>query len=274
MPAPTPPSPTRAPSRTGRCPLGLKLKHKLFDVLLYSKIRAAMGGNVVHAVSGGAPLGERLGHFFHGIGLTVLEGYGLTETTAPITVNTPSQLKIGTVGRPLPGNAVKIAADGEILAKGFCVMRGYYNRPDLTDETFADGWFRTGDIGELDADGFLRITGRKKEIIVTASGKNVIPGAARGPDPRRRAGVPVRGGGRRPPVHRRTGHPGCGGASGLAGTPPAAGRHHPGPGGGAPGRSATRLPHWWRRPTPRSPGPRQSRSSASCPPTSPRTRGT
>ena len=159
----------------GKVTLGLKLKHKLFDVLLYSKIRAAMGGKVVHAVSGGAPLGERLGHFFHGIGLTVLEGYGLTETTAPITVNTPTNLKIGTVGRPLPGNGVKIADDGEILAKGFCVMRGYYNRPDLTEENFTDGWFRTGDIGELDDQGFLRITGRKKEIIVTASGKNVIP---------------------------------------------------------------------------------------------------
>ncbi|MDO5744290.1 MAG: AMP-binding protein [Micrococcaceae bacterium] len=159
----------------GKVPLGLKLKHKLFDVLLYSKIRAAMGGKVVHAVSGGAPLGERLGHFFHGIGLTVLEGYGLTETTAPITVNTPTNLKIGTVGRPLPGNGVKIAEDGEILAKGVCVMRGYYNRPDLTEENFTDGWFRTGDIGELDDQGFLRITGRKKEIIVTASGKNVIP---------------------------------------------------------------------------------------------------
>ncbi len=159
----------------GKVPLGLKLKHKVFDVLLYSKIRAAMGGKVVHAVSGGAPLGERLGHFFHGIGLTVLEGYGLTETTAPITVNTVKHLKIGTVGRPLPGNGVKIAEDGEILAKGVCVMRGYYNRPDLTEESFTDGWFRTGDIGELDDEGFLRITGRKKEIIVTASGKNVIP---------------------------------------------------------------------------------------------------
>ncbi|MCW4466987.1 long-chain fatty acid--CoA ligase [Glutamicibacter sp. MNS18] len=159
----------------GKVPLGLKLKHKLFDVLVYSKLRTAMGGNVRHAVSGGGPLGERLGHFFHGIGLTVLEGYGLTETTAPVTVNTLKKIKIGTVGKPLPGNAVRISADGEILAKGICVMRGYYNRPELQEESFTDGWFHTGDIGELDEDGFLRITGRKKEIIVTASGKNVVP---------------------------------------------------------------------------------------------------
>lgn len=159
----------------GRVGLGLKLRHALFDKLVYGKLRAAMGGHVAHAVSGGGPLGERLGHFFQGIGLQVLEGYGLTETTAPITVNTPSLIKIGSVGKPLPGNAVKIAEDGEILAKGVCVMRGYYKRPDLTGETFDDGWFRTGDIGRLDDDGFVWITGRKKEIIVTAGGKNVIP---------------------------------------------------------------------------------------------------
>ncbi|CEA07811.1 Long-chain-fatty-acid--CoA ligase FadD15 [Arthrobacter saudimassiliensis] len=159
----------------GRVPFLLNLKHALFDKLLYSKIRAAMGGKVKYAVSGGAPLGERLGHFFHGIGVMVLEGYGLTETTAPVSVNTPELIKIGTVGAPLPGNAVRIAEDGEVLAKGVCVMKGYYNRPELNEETFVDGWLRTGDIGELDDDGFLRITGRKKEIIVTASGKNVIP---------------------------------------------------------------------------------------------------
>ncbi|WDF34487.1 AMP-dependent synthetase/ligase [Arthrobacter agilis] len=161
--------------QAGRIPLSLKVKHAVFDRLLYGKIRTAMGGRVQHAVSGGAPLGDRLGHFFHGIGLMVLEGYGLTETTAPITVNTPKKIKIGTVGAPLPGNAVRIADDGEILTRGVCVMRGYFNRPDLTEENFVDGWFRTGDIGELDDDGFLSITGRKKEIIVTASGKNVIP---------------------------------------------------------------------------------------------------
>jgi len=159
----------------GKVPLLLQLKHKLFDKLVFHKIREAMGGRVEHAVSGGGPLGERLGHFFHGVGLLVLEGYGLTETTAPVSVNTPQLIKIGTVGAPLPGNAVRIVDDGEVLAKGACVMRGYYNRPDLTGEAFDDGWFRTGDIGELDDDGFLKITGRKKEIIVTAGGKNVIP---------------------------------------------------------------------------------------------------
>ncbi|WP_255771182.1 AMP-dependent synthetase/ligase [Pseudarthrobacter sulfonivorans] len=161
--------------QAGHVGLGLRLKHTLFDKLVYGKLRAAMGGNVSHAVSGGGPLGERLGHFFQGIGLQILEGYGLTETTAPISVNTPALIKIGSVGKPLPGNSVKIADDGEILAKGVCVMRGYYNLESLTAETFGDGWLRTGDIGRLDEDGFLWITGRKKEIIVTAGGKNVIP---------------------------------------------------------------------------------------------------
>lgn len=159
----------------GSVGLGLKLQHALFDKLVYSKLRAAMGGHVAHAVSGGGPLGERLGHFFQGIGLQILEGYGLTETTAPVSVNTPDLIKIGTVGVPIPGNTVKIADDGEILVKGVCVMRGYYKREDLAAETFVDGWFRTGDIGQLDEQGFLTITGRKKEIIVTAGGKNVVP---------------------------------------------------------------------------------------------------
>lgn len=161
--------------QAGHVGLGLKLKHTVFDKLVYGKLRAAMGGNVAHAVSGGGPLGERLGHFFQGIGLQILEGYGLTETTAPISVNTPALIKIGSVGKPLPGNSVKIAEDGEILAKGVCVMRGYYQREDLMADTFADDWFRTGDIGRLDENGFLWITGRKKEIIVTAGGKNVVP---------------------------------------------------------------------------------------------------
>lgn len=161
--------------QAGSVGLGLRLRHGLFDRLVYGKLRHAMGGHVTHAVSGGGPLGERLGHFFQGIGLQILEGYGLTETTAPVSVNTPSLIKIGTVGRPLPGNAVRIAEDGEVLVKGVCVMRGYYKRDDLAAETFQDGWLRTGDLGELDSQGFLKITGRKKEIIVTAGGKNVVP---------------------------------------------------------------------------------------------------
>lgn len=160
----------------GKAGLGLKLKHALFDKLVYSKLRARMGGEVKFAVSGGSPLGARLGHFFHGVGLHVMEGYGLTETTAPLTVNTPTATKIGSVGQPLPGSAVKIADDGEILGRGVCVFRGYRNRPDLADDTFTDdGWYRTGDIGSLDDQGYLSITGRKKEILVTAAGKNIAP---------------------------------------------------------------------------------------------------
>lgn len=163
--------------QAGSIPLGLKLKHKLFDKLVYSKLRARMGNNVTHAVSGGSALGAHLGHFFNGIGVLVMEGYGLTETTAPLTVNTPTAAKIGTVGPPLPGNAVKIGEDGEILGKGIAVFRGYRNRPDKTAEDFTeDGWFRTGDVGTLDSEGYLTITGRKKEILVTAAGKNVSPG--------------------------------------------------------------------------------------------------
>ena len=159
----------------GGAGIGLRAKHALFDKLVYVKLRAALGGNVRWAVSGGAPLGARLGHFYRGIGLTVLEGYGLTETTAASTVNAPGLVKIGTVGRPLPGVSVRIAEDGEVLIKGGQVFRGYYNNPQATDESMVDGWFRSGDLGELDEDGFLRITGRKKEIIVTAAGKNVAP---------------------------------------------------------------------------------------------------
>ncbi|WP_256841867.1 AMP-dependent synthetase/ligase [Ornithinimicrobium cryptoxanthini] len=160
---------------TGGPSLLLKVQHALFDKLVYSKLRTAMGGRVEYAVSGGAALGERMGHFFRGIGLIVLEGYGLTETTAPITVNTPELIKIGTVGPPLPGVGVRIS-DGEVLVRGVNVFRGYHNNVEATEEGMADGWFRTGDLGELDVDGFLRITGRAKEILVTAGGKNVSPG--------------------------------------------------------------------------------------------------
>lgn len=159
----------------GRVPLTLRAQHALFDKLVYSKLRKVMGGRVTHAISGGGPLGEHLGHFFRGVGLIVLEGYGLTETTAPVTVNIPAKSKIGTVGVPLPGCAVAIAPDGEVLAKGVCVFREYWKNPEATEKDFMDGWFATGDIGDLDDDGYLRITGRKKELIVTSSGKNVAP---------------------------------------------------------------------------------------------------
>jgi long-chain acyl-CoA synthetase len=155
--------------------IGLKAKHAVFDRLVYGKLRAAVGGKVNHAVSGGAALGERLGHFFNGVGITILEGYGLTETTAPISVNSPSALRIGTVGKPVPGVSVRIAEDGEILARGVNIFAGYWSNQTATKEAFDDGWFRTGDLGSLDDDGFLRITGRKKEILVTAGGKNVAP---------------------------------------------------------------------------------------------------
>ncbi len=155
--------------------LKVKLAHKVADKLVLHKIRDALGGQAQFAISGGAPLGERLGHFFRGVGLTVLEGYGLTETTAPLSVNVPAKAKIGTVGPPLPGISIKIDNDGEILAQGIAVFRGYRGNETATAEAITDGWFHTGDIGELDSDGYLKITGRKKELIVTAGGKNVVP---------------------------------------------------------------------------------------------------
>ncbi|WP_163758347.1 AMP-dependent synthetase/ligase [Mycobacterium botniense] len=153
----------------------LRLKHALFDRLVYHKLRAALGGDCRASVSGGAPLGARLGHFYRGVGLSVYEGYGLTETSAAITVNRINDLKIGTVGKPLPGNSIRIADDGELLVRGGVVFSGYWHNEQATAEAFTDGWFKTGDLGAVDDDGFLTITGRKKEIIVTANGKNVAP---------------------------------------------------------------------------------------------------
>ncbi|MFE7265159.1 AMP-dependent synthetase/ligase [Streptomyces sp. NPDC057592] len=166
---------SRALSTPQGPPLGLKLKHKLFDRLVYSKLRAVLGGRGEYAISGGAPLGERLGHFYRGIGFTVLEGYGLTETCAATAFNPWDRQKIGTVGQPLPGSVVRIADDGEVLLHGEHLFTGYWNNESATAEALADGWFHTGDIGTLDEDGYLAITGRKKEIIVTAGGKNVAP---------------------------------------------------------------------------------------------------
>jgi len=160
----------------GRVGLTTRLQHALFDRLVYSKLRAVFGGEMVYAISGAAPLGDRLGHFFRGIGLTPVEGYGLTETTSAATFNGTDVQKIGTVGRPLPGVAVGIADDGEVLIKGGVVMQGYWRDDAATKEAIdPEGWLHTGDIGELDEDGYLRITGRKKEIIITAGGKNIAP---------------------------------------------------------------------------------------------------
>ena len=154
----------------------LKLKHGLFDNLVFSNIRHGMGGRVEAAISGGAPLGERLGHFYRGAGVTILEGYGLTETTAGATLNLTKHLRVGSVGRPIPGTSVKIAEDGEVLIKGPIVMRGYWQNDKANEEVFtSDRWFRSGDLGKLDDQGYLYIVGRKKELIVTAGGKNVAP---------------------------------------------------------------------------------------------------
>jgi long-chain acyl-CoA synthetase len=154
----------------------LKLQHGLFDKLVYSKIRAGLGGRVEAAISGGAPLGERLGHFYRGAGIRVLEGYGLTETTAGATLNLTAAHKVGSVGKPIPGTTIKIADDGEVLIKGPIVMKGYWQNDAANAEVFTkDDYFRSGDLGKLDDEGYLYITGRKKELIVTAGGKNVAP---------------------------------------------------------------------------------------------------
>ena len=155
--------------------LVLKLKHALFDKLVYGKLRAALGGNCRAAISGGAPLGARLGHFYRGVGLTIYEGYGLTESSAAVTANQVGAVKIGSVGKLLPGNSMRLADDDELLLRGGVVFGGYWRNDEATKDAFTDGWFHTGDLGAIDADGFLTIIGRKKEIIVTAGGKNVAP---------------------------------------------------------------------------------------------------
>ncbi|MEU5300456.1 AMP-dependent synthetase/ligase [Streptomyces noursei] len=166
---------SRALDTPGGPSFGLKVTYKVFDRLVYGKLRAVLGGRAGHAISGGAPLGERLGHFYRGIGFTVLEGYGLTESCAATAFNPWDRQKIGTVGQPLPGSVVRIADDGEVLLHGEHLFSEYWNNPTATAEALSDGWFHTGDLGTLDEDGYLAITGRKKEILVTAGGKNVAP---------------------------------------------------------------------------------------------------
>jgi long-chain acyl-CoA synthetase len=160
----------------GGAGLALRAQHAVFDKLVYSKLRHALGGEVKHCVSGGAPLGARLGHFFRGIGVIILEGYGLTESTAGTASNSTNALKIGTVGRPMRGTGARVAPDGELLLRGGNIFRSYFNNAQATKDAFTDdGWFRTGDLGAIDNDGYITITGRKKEILVTAGGKNVAP---------------------------------------------------------------------------------------------------
>ena len=161
---------------SGGAGLRLRLRHGVYDRLVYSKLRAALGGRVAWAVSGGAPLGARLGHFFRGVGVTILEGYGLTETAGATTVNLPARIRIGTVGKPFPGASVRITDDGEVELGGPHVFVGYWRQPAATAEAkTTDGWLRTGDLGSLDDEGYLSITGRTKEILVTAGGKNIAP---------------------------------------------------------------------------------------------------
>ncbi|RUP31655.1 MAG: long-chain fatty acid--CoA ligase [Mycolicibacterium sp.] len=166
---------SKAQDAPGGPGLLLNLKHTVFDKLVYGKLKAALGGACVGAISGGAPLGARLGHFYRGVGVTIYEGYGLTESSAAITVNRVGELKVGTVGKLVPGNSMRIADDGELLLSGGVVFSGYWGNPTATDEAFTGEWFHTGDLGAIDDDGYLSIVGRKKEIIVTAGGKNVAP---------------------------------------------------------------------------------------------------
>lgn len=154
----------------------LRIRHGSFDKLLFPRLRQALGGQVRYTVSGASPLSREDAHFFRGAGIPVLEGYGLTETTAPCTVNTPSHTRVGSVGIPIPGTTIRVAGDGEILVKGIGVFKGYHGNAAANAEAFVDGFFRTGDYGTLDADGFLTVTGRKKDLLVTAGGKNVAPG--------------------------------------------------------------------------------------------------
>ncbi len=270
---PRPPSPGPAPRTGGRVPLRVKAQHALFDRLVYGKLRTALGGNCRYAVSGGAPLGERLGHFYRGIGVTVLEGYGLTETTAALTVNLPDAQKIGTVGRPAPGHVGarrrrrRAAVPRRPGLRRLLAQRGRDRRG-----AHRDGWFHTGDVGEVDDEGFVRITGRKKEILVTAGGKNVAPAVL---EDRLRAHALIDQCivvGRRPAVHRRPRHHRPGVVPGLGRGPRQVRRPRAAP--RRPGPQRRRSRRRSRTPTRRSPRPRRSASSPSCRRSGPRRAGT
>ena len=167
-------SPYRLQDR--KMPLPLRWQFALADRLVFEKLRQRFGGRIRFFVTAAAPISKEIIEFFHSLGILILEGYGLTETSAPTNVNRPDWAKFGTVGPPLPGVQIKLDQDGEILVKGGNVFKGYYRDPELTRQVFtADGWFRTGDVGEIDSDGFLRITDRKKDILITAGGKNIAP---------------------------------------------------------------------------------------------------
>ena len=259
----------RDTERAGRKPgFLLRKQYEFADEKVLSKIRGLFGGNLRLAVSGAAPINPEILRFFDAAGVLVLEGWGMTETSTAATISTPDDFKVGTIGKPFPGCEVKIAEDGEILVKGPNVFQGYYKNEEATRETIVDGWLHTGDIGEIDADGFIKITGRKKDIIITAGRQEHHPRQPRERDQAAPAGLPVRGR-RRPqalpgrPGHarpRRRGHlrqrerPARGPRASSPPTP----------------TCARRSKTTWRRSTRSSPGSSRSRRSPSSPTISPR----
>lgn len=247
----------------------LKAKRNMADKLVYAKLRQAMGGECWFAISGGGALSPRLGHFFRGVGVPIYEGYGLTESTAAHSVNVPGAQKIGTVGQPMGGNSTRIADDGEIELRGGVVFQGYWRNEKATAEAFHDGWFRTGDLGEIDEDGYVSITGRKKDLIITAGGRTSRPGRSRTGCARTRSS--------RRPWSSATGaasSPRCSPSTPRCSTTgrPRTGRRRrpPSPTYGTTRRCTTRCNPSWTTPTRWSPTPRPSRSSSSSTGTSPR----